>query len=145
MVGLGVAELRVAEGTDMGLEAGLARVFHFIGTFSFHIAGVPLGAWRGGPVRILLLILLLDFWLGHCLDGLHHAGGVHLGGNTGPGKNPIVKIIKNSTVVVSCSVPGKGGIIRVCGEHGSQLHEVEEMLETPNQLRSGHGGNITLK
>ena len=57
MVGLSVAELGVAEGTDMGLEAGLARVFYFIGTFSFHFTGVPLGTWWGGPVSLLLLFL----------------------------------------------------------------------------------------
>ena len=145
MVGLGMTKLGVAKGTNMGLQAGLARILHFIGTFPFDLAGVPLGAWWGGPVSLLPLFPLLDIWLGDCLDGLHHPGGVHLGGYACPGKSPIVKIIENPTVVVSSSLPGIGGIVRVSGEHCSQLHEVEKMLETPHEFRSGHGGDITLQ
>ena len=88
MLGFSVAILRVAEGTNMGLVAGLTRVLHFEGAFADHITGVPLGTRWGGLVsrpgllvRLLpavLVFLLPDIWLGDCLNGLHHASRVHL-------------------------------------------------------------------
>ena len=75
MVGLGVAKLCVAKGTNMGLKAGLARILYFIGTFSFHFTGVPLGTWWGGPVSLLLLFLLLDLLVGSVVNSTQGLGG----------------------------------------------------------------------
>ena len=91
MVGFGMTKLGVAVRTDVRPVAGLARILDLVAALSFSIARVPLGARRAIFWLLLGVVLLpLYLWLGDSLDGLHHAGGVHLGPDAGPGNGTIV-------------------------------------------------------
>ena len=129
---------------------GFPRVLYFVRAFPLSLTRVPLWArgatGAGATFRHLLdlVLLLKDFWLGDGLDGLHHACGVHLGADAWPGKGSMVQIAKNSRIVVTSSLPGKGGVVLVGGEHGSELHEVKEVLESADELGIRHGRDLTL-
>lgn len=110
----------------MGSVACLARVVNFVGTFPLDITIVPFGA-RWGVIsfslcRVSYLPLLV--LLRHSLDSLHHACGIHLGADAGPGGVAVVQVREDPGIVVSGSVPGIRGEVRVSGEHGGQLQEV---------------------
>ena len=56
----------------------------------------------------------------------------------------MVQITEHSCVVVTSSLPGKGGVVLVGGEHGSELHEVKECWSLPMSLASKIGRDLTL-
>lgn len=148
MVGLCVAELGEAVGTDVRPVTGLPWIFYLIRALPRDIAGVPPGA--GWTIlsflseRLSLFFLLLLDLLGNGLDGLHHAGRVHLVGDVGPGDVPMIQVTENPGIIVPGPVPGVGGVVSIGGEHGSEFQEVEEVLQTTIKLTLGHPCNMTL-
>ena len=125
MVSLCMAKLGVAKGANMWLVASPAGVLNLVATLALHFAGVPFRTWWSGLVSILpniFLLLLLEIRFGDCLYRLHHTGRIHFRRDAGPGNSTIIKIIKYPPVIVPSSVPGKGGVVIVGGEHGSELH-----------------------
>ena len=146
MVGLSMTKLRVTIRTDMRLVAGFGGVLNLIRAFTFAIAVVPFGARSITFLRFFSshIFLLESFSLWDGFNSLHHACWIHLSGDTWPGEVTMIEITEYSPVVVTCPVPGVSGEILVGGEHGGQLHEMEEVLQPANELSVGHRCDLTL-
>ena len=124
--------------------AGLPRVLGLVGALARDITRVPFGAGWGRTILSLPLhISCLDL-SGDRLYGLHETGRVKFRPNAGPGCVAIVQVIEDPGAVVPGPVPGKGAVVRVRGEHGCQLEEMQKMLQSTIYLRVRHLGSKLL-
>ena len=103
-----MAKLGITVGANMWPITGLAWVLHLVGALPRDLTGVPPGArWTFFSLLLLLLLSLPLLELpGDGLYRLHHAGGVHLVRDSGPGDIPMIQVTEYPGVVVPGPLPG---------------------------------------